>query len=61
MKLGKIGKLEMKFKLDPKWNKKAKKWKKKFKRLNRIPKIYHKRKHIGNAIYSMMYLVTKER
>lgn len=61
MKVGKIGNLEMKWKLTPKCRKKIKKWKKKFKRLNWVPNIYRKRKHIGNAIYSIMYLATKDR
>ena len=61
MKVGKIGKLEMKFNLTPRYRKKIKRWKKKFKRLNWIPKMYHKRKHIGNAIYSIMYLAAKEK
>lgn len=41
-----------------KWSKKAKKWKK---RINWVPRIYRKRKHLGNIIYSVMYLTTKKR
>lgn len=56
MKSGKIGKLEIKMKWNPKWNKKAKKWKKRIRHAKWLPKLYHKRKRVGDAIYSVMYL-----
>lgn len=59
MKLDKAAKLVKRIELSPKWSKKAKKWKKRAGRIKWIPRIYRKRKHLGNLVYSVMYLVSK--
>lgn len=43
-----------------KWSKNARKWKKRTSRMKWIPRIYRKRKHLGNIVYSVMYLTAKK-
>ena len=58
MKKKKTGKTAGKMKWNPKWNKIAGKWKKRLRHVGWLPKIYHKRKRIGDAVYSVMYLAS---
>lgn len=60
MKLDKAVNTVKKLKIYAEWSKKAKKWSKRKKHLKWIPRIYRKRKHLGNIIYSVMYLTTRK-
>lgn len=44
----------------PLGKKHLKKWKKRIKHVKWIPRIYKKRKHLGNVVYSVMYLAAKK-
>lgn len=60
MKTDKIAKLKKNLRKFPRWNKLLKKWGKRKKHLKWIPRFYRKRKHIGNIVYSVMYLTSKK-
>lgn len=60
MKLDKAVSAAKNLKIYTEWSKKAKKWSKRKKRLKWIPRIYRKRKHLGNIVYSVMYLTTRK-
>lgn len=60
MKLDNVVNAVKKLKIYSEWSKKAKKWGKRKKHLKWIPRIYRKRKQIGNIVYSVMYLTSKK-